>query len=221
VTLSGVTIEKGLGRYGVRALFVKQALKEYGVIYWNEPVSEQAPIRWKRQLLTGAVLGVALTALASCAYWNLWDGDPAASLSDSPRWVVLPMRSFVSRENITVEGMQLCTLRRCGYDAAIERFIVTGRDAAQWEKALTQPAQLAALVGKPYPKSILPKPVVSAEPFSTGSWTGLQLAMTGGKKAHHFNSYVVGERNANGTTFIVVVAANADIARKLVLEAAR
>lgn len=189
------------------------------MVYKEEPVSKQAPAPWKRQLLAGSLLGVALTALAGCAYWNLWDGDPAVSLPDSSKWVVLPMRSFVSRDDITVEGMQLCTVRQCGYDAAIERFTVRGRDAAVWEKALTEPRQLAALVGKPYPKSVLPKPEVSAEPFTAGKWTGIQLAMTGGKKAHHFSSFVVGERNQNGTTFIVVIAAHEDIARKLVLEA--
>ena len=170
-------------------------------------------------MLIGGVLGMALSVLASCAYWNLWDGDPAASQPDAAKWTVLPMRSFVSRDDITVEGMQLCTLRQCGYDAAIERFTVTGSDAAIWEKALSRPQQLAALVGKPYPKSTLPRPEVNAQPFDAGSWTGIQFAMTGGKRAHHFASYVVGERNAKGTTFVVVIAAHEDIARKLVLEA--
>ncbi len=159
--------------------------------------------------------------LASCAYWDLWDGDPAASLPDSGKWVVLPMRAFVSRANITVEGMQLCTLRQCGYDAAIERFTVTGPDAALWEQSLSQPRQLAALIGKPYPKSKIPAPKVSVETFSTGKWRGVQLTMSGGKREHRLNSYVVGERNEKGTTFIVVMAANADIAKKLVVEAAQ
>jgi hypothetical protein len=189
------------------------------VDFEEEPVSKPMPPSWKRQLLAGAVLGVALTSLASCAYWNLVNGDPAASLPDSSKWVVLPMRNFVSRDNIEVEGMQLCTRRQCGYDATIERFTVTGPAAATWAKSLTQPHELAALVGKPYPKSVLPKPKVSAEPFSTGQWTGIQFAMTGGKQAHHFNSYVVGQPTAKGTTFVVVMAATDEIARKLVLEA--
>jgi hypothetical protein len=189
------------------------------VDFEEEPVSKSIPPSWKRQLLTGGLLGVALTTLAGCAYWDLMDGDPAATLSDESKWVVLPMRAFVSRDDISVEGMQLCTQRQCGYDAAIERFTVTGSAAATWEKSLKQPRQLAALVGKPYPKSILPKPQVDAKPFSTGQWTGIQLDMTGGKQAHHFSSYVVGQPSARGTTFVVVMAANDEIARKLVTEA--
>ncbi len=179
---------------------------------------KQAFSQMGRRLLAAGLLGGALISLASCAYWDLWDGDPAVSLPDSGKWVVLPMRAFVSRNDINVEGMQLCTVRQCGYDAAIERFTVTGSDAAVWEKSLSNPHQLAALIGKPYPKSTMPAPKVSVEAFSSGKWTGVQLAMSGGKKAHHLSGYVVGDRNEKGTTFIVVIAGDAEVARQLVLQ---
>jgi hypothetical protein len=162
-----------------------------------------------------------LSTLGGCAYWDLWDGDPAALLTDSSKWVVLPMRAFVSHENVEVEGMQLCTLKQCGYDAAIERFKVSGSDAKLWEDSLAHPRQLAALIAKPHPKSTIPPPSVDAQPFATGQWTGIQLAMTGGKKQHHLSAYVVGNRHETSTTFIVVMAAQADIARRLILEAAQ
>ena len=163
--------------------------------------------------------GVGLVALAGCSLFDMWTGDPAVSLPDSGSWVVLPMRAFVSRENIRVDGLQLCTKMRCGYDAAIERFTVTGPGALAIERSLAEPKRLAALLAKSDPKSKIPPPTVSVDSFGSGGWQGIQLAMTGGKKAHHFNAYAVGQRKADETSFIVVIAGEPRIARKLIDEA--
>lgn len=163
--------------------------------------------------------GVGLLTLAGCSLLDLWAGDPAVSLPDSRSWVVLPMRAFVSRENIRVDGLQLCTKMRCGYDAAIERFTVTGPDALAIERSLAEPKRLAALLVKPDAKAKVPPPKVSVDSFDSGDWKGIQLAMTGGKKAHHINAYAVGQRKAGETSFIVVIAGEPRIARKLIDEA--
>lgn len=163
--------------------------------------------------------GLGLVALASCSLFDLWAGDPAVSLPDSRSWVVLPMRAFVSRESVHVDGLQLCTRARCGYDAAIERFSVTGPDALAVERSLTEPNKLAALLAKPYPKAKAPPPKVKVDSFDSGGWKGVQLAMTGGKKAHQVNAYAVGRRQQDGTSFIVVIAREAEIASKLIAEA--
>ena len=163
--------------------------------------------------------GVGLLTLAGCSLFDLWAGDPAVSLPDSRSWVVLPMRAFVSRENIRVDGLQLCTKMRCGYDAAIERFTVTGPDALAIERSLAEPKRLAALLAQPDAKTKIPPPKVSVDSFGSGDWKGIQLAMTGGKKAHHINAYAVGQRKAGETSFIVVIAGEPRIARKLIDEA--
>ncbi|WP_448952829.1 hypothetical protein [Labrys neptuniae] len=165
--------------------------------------------------------GAALVVLAGCSLFDLWAGDPAVSLPDSPSWVVLPMRAFVSRDSVHVDGLQLCTRARCGYDAAIERFSVTGPDALAFEKSLAQPRKLAALIAKPYPNAKTPPPTVKVDSFDTGDWRGVQLAMTGGKRAHHINAYAVGRRHEEGASFIVVIAGDAAVARKLIDEATR
>ncbi|PRH86496.1 hypothetical protein C5L14_14240 [Labrys okinawensis] len=162
---------------------------------------------------------MGLLALAGCSLFDLWAGDPAVSLPDSGSWVVLPMRAFVSRENIRVDGLQLCTKMRCGYDAAIERFTVTGPDALAIERSLSEPRRLAALLAKSDPKTKTPPPKVSVDGFASGDWRGVQLAMTGGKKSHHFNAYAVGQRQEGGASFIVVIAGEPRIARKLIDEA--
>ncbi len=162
---------------------------------------------------------MGLLALAGCSLFDLWAGDPAVSLPDSRSWVVLPMRSFVSRENIRVDGLQLCTRARCGYEAAIERFSVTGPDALAIEKSLADPKRLTALLTRPDPKAKIPPPKVRIDSFGSGNWKGIELAMTGGKKPHQLSAYAVGQRQENGASFIVVIAREAEVAKKLIAEA--
>lgn len=161
-------------------------------------------------------VGAGLAALASC---DLWIGDPAASLPDAGAWVVLPMRAFLSRPGIDMVGMQLCTMAKCGYDAAIERFTATGEQAVALEKQLSEPRQLAAVIGEKEPKSKIPPPKIAVEDFGSGNWSGVHVTMKGGAKSREVNGYVVSQRNKAGATFIVVIAANGDIAKRLVAEA--
>ena len=116
-------------------------------------------------------------------------------------------------------GMQLCTMAKCGYDAAIERFTATGEQAVALEKQLSEPRQLAAVIGEKEPKSKIPPPKIAVEDFGSGNWSGVHVTMKGGAKSREVNGYVVSQRNKAGATFIVVIAANGDIAKRLVAEA--
>ena len=161
-------------------------------------------------------IGAGLIALTACDYWV---GDPAAPLPDQGAWLVLPMRSFVTNPDVRVDGMQLCTLAKCGYDAAIERFTATGAEATALERSLAEPRQIARAIDRPERGATTPPPKVDVENFGNGAWTGLHLTMTGGKKARHVDGYVVSRRSQAGTTFIVVIAADEAVSKRLVLSA--
>jgi hypothetical protein len=163
-------------------------------------------------------LAAGLAGLASCDYWI---GDAAATMPDEAAWQVLPMRAFLSHPNVDVGGMQLCTVARCGYDAAIERFTATGDQASALERSLGEPRQLAASIDRPEPGSKMPPPKVTVEDFGNGGWSGLHVSMIGGKKSHRIDGYVVSRRNPAGTTFIVVIAGDGDVAKRLVTIATR
>ncbi|MDQ0394026.1 hypothetical protein [Labrys monachus] len=162
---------------------------------------------------------IGFFSLAACDYWI---GDAAATMPDQGSWQVLPMRAFLTNRDVRVEGMQLCTLARCGYDAALERFTATGEEAAALERALAQPRQLAAAIARPArPGSKTPPPQVVAENFGNGAWSGVHLAMTGGAKSRHVEGYAVSRRGPAGTTFIVLIAADAAVSKRLIIAATR
>jgi len=161
-------------------------------------------------------IGAGLCALASCDYWV---GDPVAALPDESAWLVLPMRAFVTNPGIQVDGMQLCTRAKCGYDAAIERFTATGDEARALERALGQPRQIAREIDHPEKGSKIPPPKVAIEDFGSGAWSGLHVAMTGGAKARHVDGYVVSRRSQAGTSFIVVIAADDAVSKRLIASA--
>jgi hypothetical protein len=112
--------------------------------------------------------------------------------------------------------MKFCTFAQCGYDAAIERFTATGAEAASLERSLGHPRQIAAEVEKPVPGSKAPAPRVAVENFGNGAWSGLHVAMTGGAKARNVDGYVVSRRTQAGTTFIVVIAADGTVSKRLI-----
>jgi len=163
-------------------------------------------------------IGAGLAALASCDYWV---GDPAVTLPDESAWLVLPMRAFVTNPDIRVDGMQLCTRAKCGYDAAVERFTATGEEARSLERSLAQPRQIAHEIDAPERGSRTPPPKVAIEDFGNGGWSGLHVAMTGGAKARHVDGYVVSRRGQAGTTFIVVIAADDAVSKRLIDSATR
>ena len=135
------------------------------------------------------------------------------STSTSPPASIL----VVDDHGIVREGIGDLIARQDGLE--VVGLAATGEQAVALEKQLSEPRQLAAVIGEKEPKSKIPPPKVAVEDFGSGNWSGVHVTMKGGAKLREVNGYVVSQRNKAGATFIVVIAANGDIAKRLVAEA--
>jgi hypothetical protein len=168
--------------------------------------------------MAGGAAAVALLLLAGC---DLLVGDRVANLPQDKAWQVLPLRAFLTRPTISVDGMEFCRVAQCGFDAAVGRFTARDGEAATLRQTLTDPAKLRQMVAEPRQVGAKPstqQPKVTFAPFTTGGWTGSSFAIRGTRRSAY--GMVLERPDGDRVTLLLVIADRPDVARRLALAAA-
>ena len=167
--------------------------------------------------MASLVLG-AMLALGGC---DTFIGDRVSGLPEPQQWEALPLRGLLTRPSIAVEAIELCHTERCGYDAAVGRFILDKGEADAWRRSVLDPAALARLVYDPDrigARKGPDKPRIAVERFDLPSWKGSTIAILGERK--HAFGVLLERPEGRGLAVILVFAAHADVARRVALAAA-
>jgi hypothetical protein len=163
-------------------------------------------------------LCIGAVGLASC---DMLLSDRVTGLPNDRAWQALPLRAFVTRPTIEAKAMEFCRADRCGYDAAIGRFVAGGGEAAALRASLTDPASLAKLVREPAvvekAKKAAP-PRISIDNFAITDWKGVMISVYGAKR----NAFAVVLDRPLGSRLeiILVFTDRAGVARALATSAA-
>jgi hypothetical protein len=168
--------------------------------------------------LAAGAAAVALLALAGC---DLLLGDRVANLPQDKAWQVLPLRAFLTRPTISVDGMQFCRVPQCGFDAVVGRFTARDGEAAALRQTLTDPAKLRQMVVEPRQVGAKPStqpPKITVAAFATKGWTGSSFAIRGSRRSAY--GVVLERPDGDSVTLLLVIADRPEVARRLALAAA-
>lgn len=185
-------------------------------------------------LMRGALMAMAMTLLASCAYVPVavegLDVRPVAGASaDDNPWLFVPVRAWITRETATPVSVGLCDRPHCAQRIAVAVVDVRGGEARTLARSLREPQALArrmlegnrrrialvAAANRSVPATVaarrMPRRVaVEARRFRHGAFAGFTLTMRragrGDRPAH---AAVLARPRGSALRVVVVIGAAA------------